>query len=59
MSRAMFPSDSITFKVSTGDNSAGNGGNGYNKGDIISSPSFKFDPSEQGGRLRRPRQKRR
>ena len=25
MSRAMFPSDTITFKVSTGDNSAGNG----------------------------------
>ena len=43
----MFPSDSITFKVSTGDNSAGNGGNGYNKGDIISSPSFKFDPSNK------------
>ena len=47
MSRAMFPSDTISFKVSTGDNSAGNGGNGYNKGDIISSPSIKFDPSNK------------
>jgi len=47
MGKATFPSDSITFKVSTGGNSAGNGGDGYNKGDIISSPSFKFDPSNK------------
>ena len=43
----MFPSDTISFKVSTGGNSAGNGGDGYNKGDIISNPSIKFDPSNK------------
>ena len=47
MGKAMFPSDSITFKVSTGDNSAGNGGNGYNEGSIISMPSIKFEPSNK------------
>ena len=47
MGKAMFPSDSITFKVSTGDNSAGNGGNGYNEGNIISNPSIKFEPSNK------------
>ena len=47
MGKSMFPSDSITFKVSTGGNSAGNGGDGYNKGDITNSPSIKFDPSNK------------
>ena len=47
MGKASFPSDSITFKVSTGGNSAGNGGDGYNKGDITNSPSIKFDPSNK------------
>ena len=48
MGKAMFPSDTIMFKeVSTGGNSAGNGGDGYNKGDITSNPSIKFDPSNK------------
>jgi hypothetical protein len=47
MSKAMFPSDTITFKVSTGGNSAGNGGDGYNEGNIISNPSIKFEPSNK------------
>jgi hypothetical protein len=44
MGKAMFPSDTIAFKVSTGDNSAGNGGNGYNSGTIVSNPSIKYEP---------------
>lgn len=47
MGKAMFPSDSIAFKVSTGDNSAGNGGGGYNEGDITSKPSIEFEPSNK------------
>jgi hypothetical protein len=47
MGKAMFPSDTISFKVSTGDNSAGNGGNGYNEGNITSNPSIKFEPSNK------------
>ena len=47
MGKAMFPSDTITFKVSTGDNSAGNGGDGYNEGDITSKPSIEFEPSNK------------
>ena len=47
MGKSMFPSDTISFKVSTGDNSAGNGGNGYNEGNIISNPSIKFEPSNK------------
>jgi hypothetical protein len=47
MGKAMFPSDTITFKVSTGDNSAGNGGGGYNEGDITSKPSIEFEPSNK------------
>ena len=47
MGKATFPSDSITFKVSTGGNSAGNGGDGYNEGYIISNPSIKFEPSNK------------
>ncbi len=48
MTKASFPSDTITFKdVSTGDNSAGNGGNGINSGSISNSPSLKFEPSNK------------
>jgi hypothetical protein len=40
-----FPSDTITLKdISTGGNSAGNGGDGYNKGDISNSPTINFNP---------------
>jgi hypothetical protein len=42
--KASFPSDSIALKISTGNNSAGNGGNGYNYGDIINKPSIDFQP---------------
>ena len=46
MSKAMFPSDTIALKdVSTGHNSAGNGGDGTNKGDISSKPTFIYDAS--------------
>ena len=39
-------SDSIVFKsISTGGQSAGNGGDGYFKGSISNQPSIKFDPS--------------
>ena len=34
-------------KVSTGGNSAGNGGTGYNEGNIISKPSVEFNPSNK------------
>src|SRR6266496_4549574 len=44
MSMASFPSDTIVFKASTGGNSAGNGGDGYNEGNIISNPSIHFNP---------------
>ena len=45
MTKASFPSDTITFKdVSTGGNSAGNGGDGYNSGKISNSPSINFNP---------------
>lgn len=45
MTQSSFPSDSIVFKdISTGGNSAGNGGNGYNKGDITNNPSIDFQP---------------
>ena len=44
MTKASFPSDTITIKdVSTGGNSAGNGGDGVNTGNISNSPSIKFD----------------
>jgi len=39
-------SDSIAFKsISTGGQSAGNGGDGYFKGSISNQPTIKFDPS--------------
>jgi hypothetical protein len=45
MTKASFPSDTITIKdVSTGDNSAGNGGTGINSGSISNSPSINFNP---------------
>jgi hypothetical protein len=44
MTKSSFPSDSIALKaISTGGNSAGNGGDGYNFGNISNSPSIKFD----------------
>ena len=45
MTKALFPSDTIALKISTGGNSAGNGGDGYNSGTIVSNPSIKFDPT--------------
>lgn len=47
MQKASFPSDSIALKISTGNNSAGDGGNGYNYGNIINKPSISFDPSNK------------
>jgi hypothetical protein len=45
MTKASFPSDTITIKdVSTGGNSAGNGGDGVNTGNISNSPSINFNP---------------
>lgn len=45
MTKASFPSDTIAFKaISTGGNSAGNGGDGYNSGNISNSPHINFDP---------------
>ena len=43
--KVMFPSDTISLKdVDTGGNSAGNGGDGINKGNISSNPSIEFNP---------------
>ena len=42
--KALFPSDTIALKISTGGNSAGNGGDGVNTGDITSKPSIEFNP---------------
>jgi hypothetical protein len=47
MTKALFPSDTIALKVSTGGNSAGNGGDGYNEGNIISNPSIHFNPTNK------------
>jgi len=44
---ASFPSDTIVFKASTGGNSAGNGGDGYNEGNIISNPTIHFNPTNK------------
>jgi hypothetical protein len=45
MTKASFPSDTISLKeISTGGNSAGNGGDGYNSGKISNSPSIDFQP---------------
>jgi len=61
MNKSSFPSDTITLKaISTGGNSAGNGGgDGVNTGNISNSPSIKFDAYKQSGRRRRARQHRR
>jgi hypothetical protein len=48
MTKASFPSDTVTLKeISTGGQYAGNGGSGYNYGDITSKPSISFDPSNK------------
>jgi hypothetical protein len=48
MTTHSIPSDTIAFKsISTGGNSAGNGGDGINKGDITNNPSINFDPSSK------------
>jgi hypothetical protein len=45
MTKASFPSDTIALKaISTGGNSAGNGGDGYSTGNISNSPHINFDP---------------
>ena len=59
MAKASFPSDTISFKAMTGGNSAGNGGNGYNEGNIISNPSVKFDPTNKAEGADVQRQERR
>jgi hypothetical protein len=41
--RKDYKSDSIVIKLSGGDASAGNGGNGYNYGDIINKPTSTID----------------
>jgi hypothetical protein len=41
-------SDTIKFKsIDTGGNKAGNGGDGYNSGDITNKPTIKFEPSNK------------
>ena len=47
MSKVSFPSDTIAFKVSTGGNSAGNGGDGHNSGNISSTPTINFNPTNK------------
>ena len=48
MTKSSFPSDTVSLKeISTGGNSAGNGGSGYNYGDITSKPSISFNPSNK------------
>jgi hypothetical protein len=43
-----FGSDVIAFKeIDTGGNSAGNGGDGYNEGDITNKPKINFEPSNK------------
>jgi hypothetical protein len=45
MTKTSFPSDTIALKsISTGGNSAGNGGDGHNSGDITNSPNINFNP---------------
>ncbi|HWZ39378.1 MAG TPA: hypothetical protein VNY08_13860 [Bradyrhizobium sp.] len=42
------PTDTIAFKsISTGGNSAGNGGDGINKGDITNNAHINFEPSSK------------
>ena len=44
-----FPSasDVITFDINTGGNSAGNGGDGYNKGTLTNVQNASFEPSNK------------
>jgi hypothetical protein len=43
-----FGSDVIAFKeIDTGGNSAGNGGDGYNEGDITNKPKINFEPTNK------------
>lgn len=50
MTKSSFPSDSIVFKdISTGHNSTGNGGDGYNYGNITNNPSIDFQPYNKAG----------
>src|SRR5262245_15454078 len=45
MTKASFPTDTITLKdISTGGNSAGNGGDGYSKGDITNYATINYEP---------------
>jgi hypothetical protein len=39
-----YPSDSIELNISTGGQEAGNGGSGYNSGDISNEPNINFNP---------------
>ena len=48
MTMPSFPSDTIALKnISTGGQSAGDGGSGYNYGNIISKPNISFDPTNK------------
>ncbi len=47
MPKASFPSDTIALKISTGHNSAGNGGDGYNYGNITNKASSDFNPTNK------------
>ena len=47
MTKASFPSDTIALKISTGNNSAGNGGDGYNYGNITNKASIDFNPTNK------------
>jgi hypothetical protein len=48
MTSHSIPSDTIAFKsISTGGNSAGNGGDGINKGDIINNAHLDFNPTNK------------
>jgi hypothetical protein len=47
MTKHSFPSDTIALKISTGGNSAANGGSGHNSGDISSTPTINYDPTNK------------
>ena len=48
MTSHSIPSDTIAFKsISTGGNSAGNGGNGVSKGDITNNAHIDFNPTNK------------
>jgi hypothetical protein len=45
MTKSSFPSDTVALKeISTGGQSAGNGGSGHNYGDITNNPTINFNP---------------